>query len=406
MNPRLIGAIVGLRLRRTLRERSNLVWLILMPMVFSYLMGLLMGDWDPGRRPRPPVFVSGADASETVGRLLAPLEGDEAFVLARADTLVSVAQAQRLVSQRRCTAVLLIPPGFADSLAAGRPETLRFYHDSDRLSSQAARRALERSAIAADARAVARTLVVPAGQTPGPGEAATFDEDLFARLYEQPRVRLAVSTLGRSRYDDLTLTNPRQHSGPSYTLMFTLMFLLMSAKDIVLERHNRTLDRLRLGRAGPADLVLGFFLANFATGLAQATILLGLNSLVLGIDYGDAPGCLVLVVVLFAAAAAAAGLLLGSVARTPGQADALGMAFGLGLPALGGLWWPLEVVPPFMQTLGRSLPTGEAITVFHNMIGRGWGIAENVPWLLALGGWLVVLLVAAVTAFRRTAARA
>ena len=46
------------------------------------------------------------------------------------------------------------------------------------------------------------------------------------------------------------------------------------------------------------------------------------------------------------------------------------------LAALGGLWWPLEIVPAFMQELGRALPTGQIITVFHDMIGRGHGLAE------------------------------
>ena len=54
-----------------------------------------------------------------------------------------------------------------------------------------------------------------------------------------------------------------------------------------------------------------------------------------------------------------------------------------------------------MQTLGRTLPTGQAITVFHEMIGRGWGVAQCAPMLWGLFFWLVVLLGLAVFRFRR-----
>jgi ABC-2 type transport system permease protein len=396
----LVLVIVKLRLRRTAADRGNFVWLFLMPLVFAFFMGLLMGDWNPGPSQRPAFLVSDADRTDAARRLLAPLEDHPSFVLVRADTVVSVAQARRLVESGAHPAVLLIAPGFGDSLAAGLMPHPRLFHNSERSSAQKVRQALAGAVAAMGARAAARSLVGP-----GSGQAARFDESRFDALLAVPRVRLEATVLGRSRGEDLALTDPRQHSGPSYTLMFTLMFLLMSAKDLVAERRQRTLDRLRLGRAAVGDLMAGFFLGNLVIGAAQLGILLLLNSVLFGIDYGDSPATLVLVGLLFAAFAAAAGLLLGCLARTPGQADALGMVFGMSLPALGGLWWPLEIVPPFMQTLGRMLPSGQAITILHDLIGRGTGLAEAAPFLAGLATWTLAVLLAAAWAFRRFASR-
>ena len=50
------------------------------------------------------------------------------------------------------------------------------------------------------------------------------------------------------------------------------------------------------------------------------------------------------------------------------------------------------MVPSFMQTLGHSLPTGQAITVFHNMIGRGHGVAQLAPLLWGLALWFALAL--------------
>jgi len=55
----------------------------------------------------------------------------------------------------------------------------------------------------------------------------------------------------------------------------------------------------------------------------------------------------------------------------------------------------------FMQNVGRSLPTGQAITIFHNLIGRGHGLSESLPMLLGLATWMVVLLALAMLFFRR-----
>ena len=57
MNPTVIGAMVRLRLVRVLRDRMGLVWLLVMPMVFSFLMGELMGDMNSGGAPPPPADI-------------------------------------------------------------------------------------------------------------------------------------------------------------------------------------------------------------------------------------------------------------------------------------------------------------------------------------------------------------
>jgi ABC-2 type transport system permease protein len=400
MNRDLVLEIVKLRLRRTAADKGNLIWLFLMPLVFAFFMGQLMGNWTPGPSGRPAFLVSDADDSEASNRLLAPLTDNPDFVLVRTDTVMTAPQARQLVENGVHSAVLLIAPGFGDSLAAGLSPHPRLFHNSERTSAQKVRQALAGAVAAAGARAAALSVVGT-----GKDEAASFDEPRFNSLLASPRIRLESSALGRSRGEDLMLTDSRQHSGPSYTLMFTLMFMLMGAKDLVDERRLRTLDRLRLSRVSVGELTTGYFLGNFVIGAGQLGVLLLLNSVLFGIDYGDSPVTLVLLGLLFAAFAAAAGLLLGCLARTPRQADALGMVFGMSLPALGGLWWPLEIVPPFMQAIGRMLPTGQAITVFHDLIGRGYGLAETAPYLVGLATWTLTLLLAAAWAFRRFASR-
>lgn len=403
MNASVVKAIVWMRLQRVAADRSHLIWLFVMPLVFGFFMGTLMGDWSPGPGERPALLVSDADRSNVSTAIVDAMADDPAFVIARADTVVALAQARALVEHGTHPAVLLIAPGLADSLAAGLVPHPVLLHDSERNSAQQVRKSLAKAVAAAASRAAARSLVAADPAHPADDEAVRFDEAHFDTLIAHPRIRLEATSLGRSREENLALTDARQHSGPAYTLMFTLMFLVMSAKDLVDERRLRTLDRLRVSHATVGELTAGFFLGNFVVGAGQFGLLLLLNNLLFGIDYGDSPATLVALGVLFPAFCAGIALLIGCLARTPGQADGLGMAVGMSLPALGGLWWPLEIVPGFMQTLGRLLPSGQAITVFHDLIGRGYGLAETAPQLIGLAVWATVTLLASIWAFRRFA---
>lgn len=388
-----IRALVLLHVRKTAAERSNLFWMFGMPMIFTVIMGMMFGDVGAGSGDpqKPAVLVSGGPEAR---ELAARLEGNEFFRIVLSDTLMSEAQARALVQDRRRTAILVVDPAYADSLAAGRPAVLHFFYDDDRASAQAARTALEQEVLRLVSREGGRRAAGP-----------RFSDARFDSLWTEPRFRLEAETLGRLQEDAGSalagLTSGFQHTGPSYTLMFVMMMMLMSIRDVVTERQSGTLKRLRLAAASPGVLAVGMFLGPLAVGLVQFAVLLGFNALLPGMDYGDSPGTLVVTAVLFTAVSSALALLLATFCRTPGQGDGIGMTGGMLMASLGGLWWPLEVVPSFMRDLGLLLPTGRAITVFHNMIGRGWGLAQNAEHLLWLAGALVLLLVLARARFGR-----
>ncbi len=389
MNARVLLALIDVHVRKVFADRGNLFWLFGMPMMFSVLMGMMFGTFTGGGGP-PEVRIYDADRSELSRDLIARLDGGDAYVVAVADTVGSEDLARTLVDDGRRTATLHVPAGFADSLATGGHARLAFFHDADRFSAQSARTDLEEQIFRLEAERAGRRVA-----------ADGFDPARFDSLWSEPRLTLASEFLGRREQAELRLSKGSQHTGPAYTLMFVMMFMLMSVRDVVTERRNGTLTRLRLGAASPALLAVGMLVGPWVMGLLQMIVLLVLNALVMGIDYGDSLASLAVLMVLFTGVSTALALLLATFCRTPGQADGIGMTASMTLAPLGGLWWPLEVVPDFMQRIGMALPTGQAITVFHDMIGRGYGLAENGPLLGVLGIWLVVVLALASLRFRR-----
>ncbi len=408
MNFSVIRAMIRIRLLRVFRDRSNLIWLFVMPMVFSLIMGQLMGDWDSSSASNKPRFmVYDLDGGPAADRLLAPMVDNDFFLLVRADSTVTTERARLLVEEGRITAALFIPSDFSAAAEEGRSASLELFYNSERLSSQTVRTQLDESLLKVNTLTSAYSLVSTPdslGNIPL-GHSAALDEKVFQEGLSNPRVTLNVRTLGRIEKKEFALNRSAQHVGPSYTLFFMMMFLMMSSKDLVTERQDRTLARLMVSRATNVDLVLGFFLGGLILGMIQASVLLVLNMLPpFRVDYGDSLMGLALVVLLFGGFCSAASVLLGSIARSGPQADGLGMTFTMVLAALGGLWWPLEIVPGFMQKLGYSLPSGKAISVFHDMIGRGYGVEELSGWLIGLAVWFVGTMLLAVWQFRRVAA--
>jgi ABC-type multidrug transport system permease subunit len=97
---------------------------------------------------------------------------------------------------------------------------------------------------------------------------------------------------------------------------------------------------------------------------------------------------------------ASAGLLLGSLARTEGQASGLGVLAANGLAALGGCWWPIEVTPPWMQLVQQFTPTGWTMDALHKLVSFEAGPASVWPELALLVAATLVTAAFAAKRFR------
>jgi ABC-type multidrug transport system permease subunit len=70
------------------------------------------------------------------------------------------------------------------------------------------------------------------------------------------------------------------------------------------------------------------------------------------------------------------------------------------MAAVGGAWWPLEIVPSWMRTFAHAFPTAWAMDGFHAVTSYGGGIAEVALPLAVLVGMSVVLFAGAVRSLR------
>jgi ABC-2 type transport system permease protein len=90
--------------------------------------------------------------------------------------------------------------------------------------------------------------------------------------------------------------------------------------------------------------------------------------------------------------AAGLGLCLGSLVRSPERAQGLAIVASLFMSAIGGCWWPLEIVPEWLRFAGHVFPTAWGIDALHILLAWGGGVGDVLPQVAALLAYAVVFV--------------
>jgi ABC-2 type transport system permease protein len=107
--------------------------------------------------------------------------------------------------------------------------------------------------------------------------------------------------------------------------------------------------------------------------------------------------------ILMVIMSSAFALMLATLARTERSAGSIAVVTALLLAPLGGCWWPLFILPRWLQNLAKISPHAWANTGFNKLMLFGADFSAVVPEMLALVGFAVVFALIAVWRFRTSA---
>ena len=128
--------------------------------------------------------------------------------------------------------------------------------------------------------------------------------------------------------------------------------------------------------------------------MVQIVFCMFVGTLLFGMDWGPDLPMVLAVLLAWGTLCASFGMFLGNLVRTEGQAVGISVLATNGMAALGGLWWPIEVAPCWMQYMAAWLPTGWAMDAMHQLVSFRAGAASACRQLIALlianvvVGWL------------------
>jgi len=371
-------AMLQVSVLQILRDRGELVSIVFLPLLLTYVFGVAFGS-QGSERPIAVLWIE-ADTSSYATQIRTIID-DEASV-----EIVEVTrdEADKKLSDGDASIIVTVPEGFGAAIDAGKNAAVEVEQAPDSNRAAAALEVVNGAVarVSADVQAARITDDV----WPGTGSSPPS----FDALYEMadgfwvPVAPISVVgnqvTSSEVRGDNV-LAASNVHYSIGFTVMFVMFMAFGSAGGILEEREQGTLRRLLITPSTRAHILGGKVLGVIGTSSIEATILVGLGALAFGVPWGRDPLALLLVLGAYILASAGLAVFITAIVRTRSQLSAIGPIASTGLAMIGGCYWPIEITPTFMQNLAKLTPTGWAMSGLLDIVARGQGL--EAAWLPA-----------------------
>lgn len=396
-------AIAFNSLKVTFRDKGNLIWLIIMPIVWTTLLGTM--STPGGGDEKIPVGFLNSDRGiygEVFEEILKKEESIKIVAMADDDE----DKMRNLVKDAKLSVGLIIPGDFSEKLKV-REQVVIEILKSERNSSYFLEELIEKTAERISIDALAANFTVEKISERRMVLEEEILEDEKERMWEEafvkadaffepaPAIGIEYVVLSVEKREE-NIPIGVEASSPGFAVMFVMMGVCFAGVAMVQERHNKTLARLLTTPTEKFFIISGKMLGFFLVGFIQFMILILFGQLVLKVNWGNLPLGVLMLVVSYVLSVTGLGTLLSVVVRTSAQAGAFAVLISMVTSMLGGAWWPIEIVPRFMQNIARFTPQYWAINGFNKIITRGFGITEILPnfyVLLAISGISLLLAI-------------
>ena len=403
-----------------IRDRAGVVFLFVMPLVLVLVMtGIGDGALQSASRKNIPVLVLDLDGGEVGHVVIDNLQKLDMFDVVLADSLASEQGVQRMIQDGKYLMGVCVPPntttavqemiqselsaiiGFDDGADLEHQEDGDFLSPNikvfiDPTMSNTFRTTmltfLRESSLRIELQAL-RTTIAENVQ-----EYVSLDDEVQIPDFKSIVVDEVVCTPDSFRAG----INVTEHHVPAWTL-FAIFFIVISlAGGMVKERLDGSFSRLVAMSCSYWLYLVSKILVYETVCIVQFLLVLLMGRTVfplVGLTVFSMHGAflLCLVIVVFCAIAAIGiGLVLGTFANTQQQASVCGAVLVVVLSAIGGIWVPPFLMPPFLNSMSRYSPLNWGLEAFYDVILRGHGIDSIMLNCLLLLGLSAVCTVVSI----------
>lgn len=340
-------------------RRNTGFWLssIIVAVVSIIVFGWL---FNPDTRPFDLAIVDedGSEQAQSLVSAFASIDNVDVASGEREAELSSLEEGDR-------AAVLIIPEGFAESLAKGEAIVLAYYDNSDLI-----RVGYVTSTVSA---------VIGA-----------FNEDVLGSGLAVTLEARSISTENVRYIDFLT---------PGMVGMAIMYINLGVGFMLVTWREQGVLRRLGVTPLRPGNLILSQAASFSVVSLLQVVIILGIGYLVFDVSINGSLAWLAVTVALGIATMLSIGYLIGSFLHTPTAVNAVINAVAFPMIFLGKSYFPLDA-PTALKPLVAAMPLTHINDAMREVVNGSGELGDL--WLswAALAAWILVGFTASVRAFR------
>lgn len=354
------------------RDKVFFFWTLVFPLIFIFIFGTL--------------FKSGSQTSTAALTILNKDKGHWGAYFIEKIESPTIEITEVKTEPANYNRILIIPEDFSNHIETQTPQRLILKKNEG--ASNEASAQVETKIIQAIAKLITELIV---------------NRDIPVReLFAQKRPFRDIITLHTHFPEGTITTKPSgfDHVIPGTIVHFIMMMVLIYGGVTVMEDRKRGILSRVLYSAVSIPMLWGSkFIARLLMGILQALILIVTGLLFFRLNIGSY-GLTAVIVLAFSICMAAFSIFIGSVCKKEDIIIGISILFANIFAALGGCWWPIEIVPPLFRTAGMISPAYWAMDAFHQDIFFHKGFADILVNILVLLLWAIFFTFLAVKYFK------
>jgi ABC-2 type transport system permease protein len=357
-------AVARKELRQIARDPLSLIMLIGLPAFMLVLYGFAL-NFDVRHVALGVQDLDGSRASrDLLGAFVHSTYFDVTVVADAGDDL------ERITRARAAKAVLVIPRGYGEDLAAGRTGAVQLLLDGTDATT-------------------AQTIL---------GYAGSITSEANSRLMHGALARAGLTPPEVTVYEPRVFYNPELRS-TQFLVPGLIGFLLMltavlsTAMSVVREKERGTMEQIRVAPVRTAELILGKATPYLVISLLATAIIILAARVLFGVVVRGSYLDLFVATVLYLLGALGFGLLISTIADTQALAFQIGLLTSL-LPAmlLSGFIFPIRTMPALLRAITNLVPARHFLVVLRGIILKGASLEPYVEQLALLAVFAVATL--------------
>ena len=366
--------------RRKWRNPVVLIGFLLLPVVFTFIFGIVFGSTEEQILPQVPVLVADRDTSILSQFFLTALSQGELKKLMTIE-VVEEERGRKLLDKGKASALLIIPENFGDDAWEGRrTELLLLKNPSEQFLPQIAEEIVDTATILfsavfsvfADEVGVLRNVIAKGSFS----DLAVADLSIriknriegVGRFVFPPVISLKQQTISEKEEESSSIS-VYGHILPAIAMMFLLFICNIVFEDTLREKEKGTLLRMNVSPMMLPEFIWSKILTSALIGMLCTLVLIVIGRIIFSIYWGNIFLLLLIIIclnIMFAGFIA----FIYSFIHTERQAGAVLPSVILVMSMLGGSMMPVENFPSFIQKISQFTLNYWGLKAFHKAIQK------------------------------------
>jgi ABC-2 type transport system permease protein len=370
-----IFAIIQKEFQQVRRDRTTLIIMLSMPLMQLILFGYAVNT---NVRHIPTVVADQSMDHTSQAYLDAMVNSGYFDIVATAPDQKGVIQA---IDNGTSRAGIVIPPNLAENIQRNNASILVLVDGSDLFTSQSAN-----SFATIIGQQYAINIVTREINKAG----------MAATRITLPALDAIVRVLYNPDMKDLWFIIPGM-----VAMLLQTQSLVLTAAAVVRERENGTIEQILVTPIRPIELMIGKIVPYIVVAMLNMFTVVGIGVFWFGVPFQGNFMLYTLLVFLYVFSGLGLGLLISSVSQNQRQSQQLMMLFMMVSLLLGGFIFPRYTMPPVIQVIGNLFPLTYFIPISRGIFTKGVGFSVVSGSVLALAGYIVVVMTLAAMTFRK-----